>query len=517
MQQVQQIQQEQIILPIGSVVRNVNGDRYTIEGLLGKGGTGAVYLVQDRRNKQDQFALKELIDPDKLGREQFAFEAEVLMRLDHDALPRVYRVFENERLKRVYILMDYIEGQDLEALRKEQKNQRFTLPLVLALLSPIVDALSYLHHREPPIVHRDIKPANIVVPVKGGDAMLVDFGIAKEYTNDGTTTVIRHGTPGYAALEQYGGGTNTRTDVYGLAATVYTLLTGTIPVDALTRVTGNQDADPLKPAHELEPELPLGVSNAISRAMSTVRDKRFATINEFWEELKAQENGPKASDTKASDTEASSAPEENDTTDKLVSSSKLLLARRHIARTRKNISPMTLEQQRQLIQKEKRQFRLLTILGVLVALVLIGGGITWSILHMPHTTSAHKPTPIKPLSLPTATPTVDQSPYATLAPAYGGSMHDYLNGNVVNSALTNIQQKHGQIQGSCNCLGLTGPFTGTVGIDGSITFTMKMVGRGTNMLFQGHIKTGGDMAGQFYIINASDGQHTGEFGDWTFK
>ena len=96
-------------------------------------------------------------------------------------------------------------------------------------------------------------------------------------------------------------------------------------------------------------------------------------------------------------------------------------------------------------------------------------------------------------------------------------MHDYLNGNTVNSSLGNIQQNHGKIQGSCNCLGLTGPFTGTVGTDGSITFTMNMTGRGTNMLFQGHIKTGGDMAGQFYIINASDGQHTGEFGDWSFK
>ena len=518
---MQQVQQEQIILPIGSVVRNVSGDRYTIEGLLGKGGTGAVYLVQDRRNKQDVFALKELIDPDKLGRERFAFEAEVLMRLDHDALPRVYRVFENDKLKRVYILMDYIEGQDLEALRKEEKNQRFELPLVLALLTPIVDALSYLHHREPPIVHRDIKPANIVKPVKGGDAMLVDFGIAKEYTNDGTTTVIRHGTPGYAALEQYGGGTNTRTDVYGLAATLYTLLTGTIPVDALTRVTGNQGADSLKPAHELVPELPLGVSNAISRAMSTIRDDRFASIDEFWEELKAHENGPKASDINVSDTEASNSLKGSDTTDKLVSSSKILATGRHIARTRKNISSMTLDQQRQILQKEKRQLHLLTIFGVFLALLLVGGGITWSILHTPHTISAHTYTPIasqKTLQVPpTATPTIDQSPYPTLATAYVGTMHDYLNGNAVNSSLSGIQQNYEKIQGSCNCLGLTGLFTGTVGTDGSITFTMKMIGRGTNMLFQGHIKTGGDMAGQFYILNASDGQHTGEFGDWSFK
>ena len=524
MQQVQQVQKEQIILPIGSIVRNVNGDRYTVEELLGKGGSGAVYLVQDRRNKQDYFALKELIDPDKTERDHFAFEAEVLMRLDHEALPRVYRVFENERLRRVYILMDYIEGQDLEARRKEQPDQRFPLHFVLALLTPIVAALSYLHHREPPILHRDIKPANIIVPTKGGDALLVDFGIAKEYTNDGTTTVIRHGTPGYAALEQYGGGTNIRTDVYGLGATLYTLLTGTIPVDALARVTGKQHSDPLKPAHELEPSLPLGVSNAISRAMSPAFNDRFATIDEFWTEVNVQAKEARKITVKVSDAVASTAKESdtaegtnttsgltsgNDTTDKLVSSSS------RIVRVKKNVAPMTLAEQRQIVQKEKRRNTIVAVLGVLILLLALGASIATFIAHIPHPAVAKNIPTVLP-ALPTATPTVDQSPYPTLAPAYQGTMHDYLNGNSINSSLSNIQQNKGKIQGSCNCLGLTGPFVGTVGTDGSITFTVEMTGRGTHILFQGHIKTGGGMAGQFYIINTSNGQHTGEYGDWSF-
>ncbi|GAC1390317.1 MAG: hypothetical protein NVS4B11_05070 [Ktedonobacteraceae bacterium] len=103
MQQEHRIQQEQITLPIGSVVRTLNGDRYIVEALLGKGGSSAVYRVRDRHNKQDIFAIKELIDPDILARERFVFEAETLMHLDHEALPRVYRVFENEKLRRVYI------------------------------------------------------------------------------------------------------------------------------------------------------------------------------------------------------------------------------------------------------------------------------------------------------------------------------------------------------------------------------------------------------------------------------
>jgi serine/threonine protein kinase len=86
-------------------------------------------------------------------------------------------------------------------------------------------------------VHRDIKPSNIIVPARGGEAVLVDFGLAKEYVIDNTTTLIRHGSPGYAAPEQYGSGTSPQTDIYGLAATLYTLLTGTVPIDAITRVT----------------------------------------------------------------------------------------------------------------------------------------------------------------------------------------------------------------------------------------------------------------------------------------
>lgn len=510
MQQVQQLQQEQIILPIGSIVRNVNGDRYTVEGLLGKGGSGAVYLVRDRRNKENIFALKELIDPDKGARERFAFEAEVLMRLDNEALPHVYRVFENEKLKRVYILMDYIEGQDLEVMRKEQPDQRFSLDLVLALLTPIVVAINYLHHCEPPIVHRDIKPANIVVPVKGGDAVLVDFGIAKEQTEDGTTTIIRRGSPGYAALEQYGGGTNTRTDVYGLGATLYTLLTGVIPVDALTRVdslagvTGTQGVDPVRPAHELVPDLSVGVSNVISRALSIRRDDRYATINEFWTEVNTQ--------AKADEFEKENTTAGDSVTDKLVSPA------RRVPRFKKDITPMTLAEQRQIASVERRRATILSFVSAFLILLLVGVGITALVLRLPHAVVVGRTTPVvsSSPSLPPATPTVDQSPYSTLASSYKGSMHDEMNGSSINSYLAHMQQNKGTIQGFCTCLGLAGPFTGKIGLDNSITFTVTTAGGDTGILFEGHIKTGGSMAGVFYIITVSNGQHTGEYGEWSF-
>src|SRR6266487_2452903 len=272
-------------LPVGATIQHPDGERYVIESLLGKGGFGAVYLVRDRHIKERLFALKEIIDPNERDREHFIFEAEVLKRLNHRALPHVYKVFEYEKLKRVYMLMDYIEGQNLDILLGEQPERRFSLPLVLAVMKPIVDALIYLHSQNPPIVHRDIKPSNIIVSTRGAEVVLVDFGLAKEYIEDNTTTIIRHGSPGYAAPEQYGSGTNPRTDIYGLGATLYSLLTSRVPIEAITRATASKGIDPLTPVHLVTPDVPWAAAIAIEQAMSISSEDRFATVEEFWQVL----------------------------------------------------------------------------------------------------------------------------------------------------------------------------------------------------------------------------------------
>jgi serine/threonine protein kinase len=280
-------------------VRDPQGNGYVIESVLGKGEFGAVYLVRERANTRNVFALKEVINPDKNERERFAFEGEVLKRLKHRALPRVHRVFENDKLKRVYLLMDYIQGRNLEDLRGEQPGKCFALPLVLVLLAPIVDALLYLHAQDPPIVHRDITPANIIVPLRGGEAVLADFGSAKEYVAGSATSVVGHRSPGYAALEQYRTGTNPTTDLYGLGATLYALLTGLIPIDALSRVLGSVSAgvDPLKPAHLLQPTVPPAVAEALGQAMSISSADRFETVEEFWQVLQANVTQQRAAPT----------------------------------------------------------------------------------------------------------------------------------------------------------------------------------------------------------------------------
>ncbi|HLZ59093.1 MAG TPA: serine/threonine-protein kinase [Ktedonosporobacter sp.] len=286
----------QIRLPRGTTVRDRLGKRYVIEGLLGQGQSGAVYLVREQRTPHRLFALKEVITPNKEDRERFLFEGEVLTRLKHRALPRVYQMFEHDQLQRMYILMDYIQGKNLETLRQEQAGQRFSLSLALALMKPVVEALSYLHQQDVPIVHRDIKPANIIVPA-GTAAMLVDFGSAKEYHPDAQTVTVKHRTSGYAALEQYSAGaipTTPQTDIYALGATFYTLLTGKIPLNALKRVTrtGSPARDLLRPADLISSDIPQAVAQTLGCAMALERDERFQTVEVFWLALTASAPEP---------------------------------------------------------------------------------------------------------------------------------------------------------------------------------------------------------------------------------
>ncbi len=131
------MQEVQTTLPVGTRLR----DRYIVEGLLGKGGFGAVYLVGDQRVKRNLYALKEMIDSSKQERARFTFEGEVLKRLDHPSLPHVYRVFEDAKNNRAYLLMDYIEGPNLETLRQQQPEKCFPLPRVMSIMAPIFDAV----------------------------------------------------------------------------------------------------------------------------------------------------------------------------------------------------------------------------------------------------------------------------------------------------------------------------------------------------------------------------------------
>ena len=488
------MQQEQIILPAGVSVRDPAGDRYMIETLPGEGGSGAVYLVRDQSDSQKRFALKEVINPDKHDRERFTFEGQVLWRLEHRALPRVYRVFENDKLRRVYMLMDYIEGPNLEVLQKEQPEQRFPLALSLALLAPIIDALNYLHRQDPPIVHRDVKPANIIVPMKGEGAVLVDFGIAKEFVEDKTTNVIRHGSPGYAAPEQYGGGTNPQTDLYGLAATMYTMLTGVIPPDAITRATRSKSLDPLRPVNLLVPAIAPEVARAIEGAMSISIDDRFQTIDQFWQDLHGtptRERIEVAPTIPLNTPGPRSSPGQNHT----------------------KITTPQLQQERPEREARKRGILLPVLLAILLCLVGVGVSIlAFASRDSSSPFAPHTVTPTRTPSIPAST--VNVGGFPQLATSYAGTALDLLSGQKTNLFLTNINQSQGTIQGSFQGLGLIGSFKGTVSATGKVHFIVSVYGGTETLSFEGTIKIGGDIVGTFDAVD-QNGNKMGESGIWS--
>lgn len=487
--------QEQMTLSVGATIRSPYGDRYVIEGHLGKGGFGAVYLVRDRRAKQQLFALKEVLDPNKRERERFIFEGKILKRLDHRALPHVYKVFAQDKSRRMYMLMDYIQGTNLETLRNGQPGKLFSLPQVLNLMKPIVEAVIYLHAQDPPIVHKDIKPGNIIVPTKGDETVLVDFGSAKEYMEDETTSVIRHGSPGYAALEQYGSGTTPRTDIYGLGATMYALLTGVIPPDAVTRATRSRGLDPLKLAHLIAPDVPWAVAMALKHAMSISSDDRFATVEEFWQELTAH------------------VPQQvHESARNSFTMSQLLTV------PEQSFTPASLPHQ----NSRKRRI-LLPISLIFLLSVFVGAGLLFyasrntgpssNIQRNAHPFATSTSQSRVPSAAVSPTPSQGPSSYPNLAVSYAGTAFDLLAKEKTNMFLTHIQQNQGSIQGYFQGLGQVGPFKGTVTPSGHVQFKIPVQASKTTLLFEGDIKIGGDMTGNFEVLN-QQGQQIGEYGPW---
>lgn len=466
-------------------------ERFVIEELLGKGGFSAVYLVRDEQEKGKKYALKELTDSDRQEKNKFAFERKLLKRVDHPALPHVHWVAENDA--RAYMLMDYIEGPNLEALRHQQPDQRFPLAQVLTLLAPIVDALGYLHAQEPPIIHRDIKPANIIVPTVSEKSMLVDFGIAKEYTSDSTTTAVRHCSPGYGAPEQYTIGTDLRTDVYGLAATIYTLLTGATPVDSLRRATkiAGRDVDPLVPIQDYVPSLPAYVAEAIHKAMSINSKARFASVEAFWQALQppalTRDSLTLQAQVPHTDVQKKQQPVERST------------------------EPIVVPQ-RKTFRTSKTEIALLTFLAIAVVVGIILS-IGYYKVGLPSSASTARQDSTT-INNPTSMPTLDAA-YPNVAGPYVGTVHDIATNETAQMTLTGIAQNNSNVTGYFIGLHAEGKFTGVLDISRHFLFTVKRVAQ-LPLFFDGVVRQDGNIVGN-YCTQDKAGQCVGDYGVWSLK
>lgn len=288
--------------------------RYRIIRHLGHGGMGSVYEALNER-VSSVVALKETFAETEAQREAFEQEAKRLANLDHDAFPRVMdHFFEGDGQ---YLVMELVRGNDLAELLKLRESP-FAPAKVLEWADQLLDALEELHSY--PIIHRDIKPANLKLTRKG-KIKLLDFGIAKGAVGQMTTLKTDQSgggyTPHYAPLEQTlrssgywyetlsvlddeaverisQKSTDPRSDLYALGATLYHLMTGRVPPDAPTRALsawgGRRDL--LRPAHDLNPQVPPTVSAVLMQAMALERDERPASAADLRRMLREAVNEP---------------------------------------------------------------------------------------------------------------------------------------------------------------------------------------------------------------------------------
>lgn len=247
--------------------------RYRITRVIKKGGQGAVYEGVDQEGRV--YAIKMMLDRFDDPREQaeaiarFNAEAEVLQRLSHPAIPRIYSHFTDEG--RHYLTMDFVQGEDLEQI--VEREGRIPEERVLDWADQIADVLEYLHARG--LIYRDMKPSNVMIQ-PDGRVKVVDFGIAKLFKPAERGTQI--GTPGYAPPEQYQGLATPQSDVYALAATLHHLLTGRDPTQ--------EKPFSFPPVRDLVPTISQRTNDALVRALQFKVDDRFATIAEFREALR---------------------------------------------------------------------------------------------------------------------------------------------------------------------------------------------------------------------------------------
>lgn len=273
------------MLAPGTLLQN----RYSIARLIAEGGMGAVYLARDQR-LDNMVALKETLFTDERMSKAFEREARLLARLRHPALPRVSDHFIDESGQ--FLVMEYIPGDDLAQILKRQA-EPLSCDEVIRWADQLLDALEYLHTQDPPIVHRDIKPQNLKVTERG-QIILLDFGLAKgmplQMTRVTSSGSIYGYTPNYAPMEQIQGlGTDPRSDLYSLGATLYHLVTGRTPTDALTRAAAvvEGQSDPLRAASELNGQVSSAVASVVQKALALSRNQRHVSAAEMRSAMRA--------------------------------------------------------------------------------------------------------------------------------------------------------------------------------------------------------------------------------------
>lgn len=282
----------------------LQGGKYTIVRELGEGTFGITYLAQmqvtvggqlGNMNTHVNVAIKEFfmstintrkegsaliegcdIEEFRYYRRKFRAEAENLSRLEHPGIIKALDVFDENNT--TYYTMNYIEGQNLD----EYICQKNGLPVneAMDIIRQVADSLGYMHKNK--MLHLDVKPKNVMVD-NNGKAYLIDFGLAKQYADDGrpeSSINLGLGTQGYAPLEQadyqQDGSFPATIDIYALGATLYKVLTGKTPPNPSDVLNKGLDRQPM-----VTHGVPNWLQDAVEKTMSPEKDRRPQTVEEF--------------------------------------------------------------------------------------------------------------------------------------------------------------------------------------------------------------------------------------------
>ena len=272
--------------PLLALVQDALSDRYTVEREIGRGGAARIYLAHDQAGTP--VALK-ILHPEltvSLTAERFLREISVLSRLDH---PRICRLLDyGERDWFIYYVMCYVEGPTLR--QHLDRVQLASVPETVAGACQVLDALEYAHGLG--VVHRDVKPENIKLSPAG--AVLMDFGIAKavflsakRVTRSGFTV----GTSHYMSPEQAAGAKELdhRSDLYAVGCVMFECLTGAPPYDHPQDgvVFQMHQKSPIPDAHRLRRDVPVSLSNVVSKALGKNPGERWQSAAEMRAALEA--------------------------------------------------------------------------------------------------------------------------------------------------------------------------------------------------------------------------------------
>ncbi|MBR1523475.1 MAG: serine/threonine protein kinase, partial [Lachnospiraceae bacterium] len=174
------------------------GNRYRVIGRLGEGGFGDVYLAEDRILKKT-WAIKDIGESDRISYSLVRSEVSVLAKVSHPGIVRITDVFRSDG--HIYIVMDHIKGMNLKELMNPDR--KLSEKMLFKWSAELCDAISYLHHMNPPVILCDIKPQNIMVK-PDGHIVLIDFGAAIPYASDDKDE-LSFISRGYASPEQLRG------------------------------------------------------------------------------------------------------------------------------------------------------------------------------------------------------------------------------------------------------------------------------------------------------------------------